>query len=247
MKILFKIFIFSLLVFSTNGCSQKDVHAVFQTNGASIVREHTSVLQRQLLKYYEKLNQRNPKYTTKIESIPVLYDIKNRKNNATLPILHKRENASYKDYLNIAFNRSDVKNRNDYLIAGIYKMFYWAYEIDRSHTVTTMQYDAKKIQEANKMMQIIQYRVQHEKDKKGNYLFLTWQHNWQVEVLESIYGNKKVDVNQYEKERLVQCSNVDFRVISEIMIFTLQESLRYLGEEGKNLGTGVLSSVFMFL
>lgn len=247
MKILFKIFIFSLLVFSTNGCSQKDVHAVFQTNGASIVREHTSVLQRLLIKYYEKLNKRNPIYTTKIERIPILYDINNRKNNATLPLLNNKKDATYKDYLNMAFNKNGVKNRNDYLIAGIYKMFYWAYEIDRSHTVTTMQYDPKRIQEANKMMQIIQYRIQHEKDKKGNYLFLTWQHNWQLEVLQSTHGNKKLDVNKYEKETLLQCSNLDFRIISEVMIFTLQESLRYLGKESTNLGVQAVKSVFIFL
>jgi len=211
------------------------------------VREHTSVLQRLLLQYYDKLNKRNPYYTTRIESIPVIYDINNRKNNATLPILANKTNANYKDYLNIAFSRNKVKNRNDYLIAGMYKMFYWAYTIDRSHTVTTMQYDAAKIQEANKMMQIIQYRVENEKDTKGNYLFLTWQRQWQIDVLKSIYTNKKIDLNRYKKEELIKSSNMNFRIISEGMIFSLQESLRYLGEESTNLGTSAIKSVFIFL
>ncbi|MFT5661188.1 MAG: carboxypeptidase C (cathepsin A) [Sulfurimonas sp.] len=229
------------------GCTQKSVRAVFQTNGASIVREHTTVLQRLLEKYYTKLNLRNPRYTTKIQRIPVMYDIKNRTNNATLPLLSIKKNATYKDYLNIAFGRSEVKNRNDYLIAGIYKMLYWAYTIDRSHTVTTMQYDAVKIQEANKMMQIIQYRVENEKDEKGNYLFLTWQRQWQIDVLKSIYTNKKIDVNSYEKEELIKSSNMNFRIISEGIIFTLQESLRYFGKESTNLGTSAIKSVFIFL
>ena len=70
---------------------------MFQTNGASLVREHTEVLQKLLLKYYTKLNKRNPKYTTKIERITILYDINNRTNNATLPLLNDKNNVSYKD------------------------------------------------------------------------------------------------------------------------------------------------------
>ena len=247
MKRIIKIAFLLVLILSTNGCSQKDVHAVFQTNGASIVREHTTVLQRFLLRYYGLLNKRNPVYTTKIESIPVVYDINNRTNNATLPLLNAKKGATYKDYLNIAFSRSKVKNRNDYLIAGMYKMFYWAYSIDRSHTITTMQYDAKRIQEANKMMQIIQYRVEYEKDAKGNYLFVTWQRQWQIDVLKSIYSSKKIDMNSYEKEELISASNMSFRVMSEGMILTLQESLRYLGAESTNLGTSAIKSVFIFL
>lgn len=238
--------LFFLVIF-LEGCAKKDVHAVFQTNGASIVREHTFVLQSLLLKYYKKLNVRNPSFSTKIERIPIMYDIENRVNNATLPKLNTKKDASYKDYLNIAFSKEYVKNRNDYLIAGIYKMFYWAYDMERMHTVTTMQYDPKKLQEANKMMQIIQYRIEHEKDMSGNYLFLTWQRSWQVDLLKSINANKVIDLNTYAKQDMMQPSNMNFRMISEGMIFTLQESLRYLGEEGTNLGTSALSSVFMFL
>ena len=176
-----------------------------------------------------------------------MYDINNRTNNATLPLLNDKKNVSYKDYLNIAFARYYVKNRNDYLIAGIYKMLYWAYEVDRSHTITTLQYDVKKIQEANKMMQIIQYRVENEKDTKGNYLFLTWQRQWQIDVLNSIYSHQVIDINKYEKEILIQPSNMNYRVTTEGMIFTLQESLRYLGEESTNLGTSAIKSVFFFI
>ena len=247
MKLIFKSVFFIVILLSLSGCAPKDVHAVFQTNGASIVREHTTVVQRLLLQYYDKLNKRNPYYTTKIERIPILYDIENRTNNATLPLLNEKKDATYKDYLNVAFSRDEVKNRNDYLIAGMYKMLYWAYEIDRIHSVTAMQYDAKKIQEANTMMQIIQYRVENEKDVRGNYLFITWQRQWQLEVLKSIYSHTKIDVNKYKKDELIQSSNMNFRILSEGMIFTLQESLRYLGEESTNLGTSAIKSVFIFL
>ena len=229
------------------GCATKDVRAVFQTNGASIVREHTSVLQKLLLTYYEKLNKRNPSYTTKIDRIPIIYDIENRTNNATLPLLNEKKDVNYKDYLNIAFSKNEVKNRNEYLIAGIYKMFYWAYSIDRMHNITTMQYEVSRLQEANKMMQVIQFRIENEKDVKGNYLFLTWQRQWQIDVLKSVYTHKNIDINRYKKEELVKSSNMNFRILSEGMIFSLQESLRYLGEESTNLGTSAIKSVFIFL
>lgn len=247
MSRVFQVFLFLSLTFTFFGCSQKDVHAVFQTNGASIVREHTTVLQKLLLLYYDKLNKRNPIYTTKLERIPILYDIQNRTNNAVLPLLNGKKEATYKDYLNIAFNEATVKNRNDYLIAGIYKMLYWAYDVKRSHTVTTMQYDASKIQEANKMMQIIQYRIANEKDKQGRYLFITWQRAWQLDASRTLHDLQKFDYSKYAPQEFLKPSNMNFRVLSEGMLFIVQESLRYLGEESNNLGTSAIKSVFIFI
>ena len=65
-----------------------------------------------------------------------------------------------------------------------------------------MQYDIEKLQEANKMMQIIQYRIQTAKDIDGNYLFITWQRPWQIEVLKKINSNKEVDLDKYTKKQL---------------------------------------------
>ena len=162
-------------------------------------------------------------------------------------MLKDKKGVTYKDYLNIAFDKNYVKNRNDYLILGIYKMLYWAYTIDRTHTITTMQYDINKLQEANKMMQIIQYRVQTAKNKDGNYLFLTWQRQWQVEVLKKINQNKEINLSKYTNKQLLYHSNMNFQVLSSKMIFTVQETLRYLGVEEVNLSAQAIKSVFMFL
>ncbi len=238
-----------LLIFT--GCSTKDdesfVQSIFQTNGAVVVREHKEFLRELLLKYQVKLNKRNPSHSSKQNTRYIVFDIENKKNSVTLDMLKNKPHATYKDYLNIAFDMNYVKNRDDYLILGIYKMLYWAYTIDRTHTVTTMQYDVEKIQEANKLMQIIQYRVQTARNKDGNYLFLTWQRAWQVEVLKNLNKKKSINLDIYNKEQLLSHSNMNFQVISSKMIYTLQESLRYLGSEGTNLSAQAVKSVFMFL
>ena len=244
-----KTLLITFLLLSFNACSTKEdksfVQSVFQTNGASAVREHTNFLMKSLLNYYEKLNKRNPSFYSKENFNAIKNSLEKSTNTIKLPLVDKTN--SYKDYLNIAFDKKYVKDRNDYLILGIYKMFYWAYDMQRSHTLTTIQYETDKIQEANKMMQIIQYKIQTSRDTDGNYLFLTWQRAWQVDALKKINNNQNVDFNAYTKEQLLYKSNMSYQVISSKMIFTLQESLRYLGVEGTSLSAQAIKSVFMFL
>ena len=239
------------LLLSISGCSSKKddsfVKSIFQTNGAAAVRVHTDILRDSLLKYKVKLDKRNPSFYSKKDSIAINKEIKYSTGNVVLELLKNKPKATYKDYLNIAFSEGYVKNRNDYLVVGIYKLLYWAYTIERTHTITTMQYDVEKIQEANKMMQIIQYRVQKSTDKNGNYLFITWQRPWQVEVLKKINKDKDINFDSYTKEQLLYHSNMNFQVISSGMIFTLQETLRYLGAEGTNLSAQAIKSVLIFL
>ncbi len=241
--------IFLFLGFSA--CSTKEdksfVQSMFQTNGATAVREQTDYLRESLIRYYNKLNKRNPSFYSKHNYIVIITEIKNKTNNITLPLVSSKENPSYKDYLNIAFSPEYIKDRNDYLILGMYKLFYWAYDFEREHTLTTMQYDTSKIQKANNMMQIIQYKIQTAKDTNGDYLFLTWQRAWQVEVLKSINNNQEMDLNKYTKKELLYSSNMSYQVLSSNMIFTIQESLRYLGVEATNLSAQAIKSVFMFL
>lgn len=149
-------------------------------------------------------------------------EIENSNNNLVLPLLDQKLNITYKDYFNIAFSKEYVSDRNDYLILGIYRLIYWAYTMDRSHTITALQYDIKKLQEANKVMQIVQYRIQQATDKEGNYLFITWQRPWQVKVLKEINQKKNRNLEIYSDEELLYHSNMSFQVISSNMIFTIQ-------------------------
>lgn len=244
------------LLFAHSGCSTNQQNnsfakSVFQTNGASGVRENKDLLIKSLLAYSEKLNKRNPSHYSKKYSVYINSDIKNHTNRFIMPLLRTKRKPTYKDYLNIAFNKKYIKDRNDYLIMGIYKLLYWAYEMDRSYTVTTMQYDLAKIQKANEVMQIVQYRIRTAKDIDGNYLFLTWQRAWQVDLLKKI--NKKSLVSQdltlqcYDTKLLLSSSNMSFEVISSNMIYTIQRTLRSLGAEANNLSASALKSVFIFL
>lgn len=251
MKKITKALVILILLLSITGCSTKEdysfVKSIFQTDGASAVNAHVDTLREELLKYKIKLNKRNPNYYSKKTSKTITNEIKNSTDNLTLKLLKNKTNATYKDYLNIAFSPKHVTNRNDYLIVGIYKLFYWAYAIERSHTITTMQYDTKKLQKANKMMQIIQYRIQTAKDIDSNYLFITWQRPWQIEVLKKINGNKKIDLDKYTKKQLLYHSNMNFQVISSGMIFTLQDTLKFLGAEVTNLSKSTIKSILIFL
>ncbi len=245
--------LFIVLIFIslfTNGCSTKDddnfVRSIFQSNGATVVREHTTSLQKSLVKYYDKLNKRNPNHSSKENTKRIIKDINSRVNTVKLELLRTKK-ATYQDYLNIAFSPAYVKNRNDYLMAGMYKMLYWAYTIERTHTVTTLQYDVEKIQQANKMMQVIQYKIQTQKDKDGNFLYITWQRPWQLELLKKTNKNKKVDMNKYSSTLLMHHSNMSYQIITKKMIFSLGESLRYLGSESTNLSVDAIKSVFIFL
>jgi hypothetical protein len=251
MKKITKIILILISLLSITGCSTKEdysfVKSVFQTEGASTVKAQIDILRNKLLEYKIKLNKRNPNYYSKKTDEKITNEIKNSTNNLTLKLPKNKTNSTYKDYLNIAFRPEHVTNRNDYLIMGIYKLFYWAYTIERSHTVTTMQYDIEKLQEANKMMQIIQYKIQTATDKDGNYLFITWQRPWQIEVLTKINNKKKVNLDKYTKKQLLYHSNMSFQVVSSSMISTIQETLKSLGAEATNLSKSAVKNIFIFL
>lgn len=250
-RVLLKLILFTIMLLVVSGCSVKEdkafVQSMFQTNGASAVREQTDFLRESLIKYYNKLNKRNPSFYSKENYKVIIREVQNKTNKARLPLVANKENPSYKDYLNIAFAPEYVKDRNDYLILGMYKLFYWAYELEREHTLTTMQYDTTKIQQANKMLQIVQYKIQTAKNTNGDYLFLTWQRAWQVEVLKNVNNNQNIDLEKYTQKELLYSSNMSYQVLSSKMIFTIQESLRYLGVEATNLSAQAIKSVFMFL
>lgn len=245
-----KILILVLLSFSFNSCVSKKsdsfVHSIFQTNGASAVRLHTDSLKKLLVQYKTILDKQNPNNYSKRYNQEIINEIKNASTHVKIKFKNNL-NPTYKEYLNKAFSKKPVKNRNDYLILGIYKLLYWAYTIDRTHTVTTMQYDIKKLQKANKVMQIVQNKVQNEKDLKGNYLFITWQRPWQTALLRDINDDKAIDLYKYKTKELLSEPNMKFKVVSSEMVSTVQDTLRYLGAEVTNFGTQAIKSVFIFL
>ncbi|NOQ30892.1 MAG: hypothetical protein GQ570_07190 [Helicobacteraceae bacterium] len=245
--------LFTLAIFSgcTSSSSQQGqfVKSIFQTNGASSIVKHTSSLTKSLLKYSSKLNKRNPSYYSKKYAQIIKQDIKKNVNTIRLPLI-KNSSNSYEEYLTIAFSKNYVKNRNDYLILGIYKMLYFTYDRDRGHTVTTMQYEIEKLQEANKLLQVIRYKINNAKDKNGNYLFITWQRKWQIDLLKNINSSKKMtklSLNKKNTKLLLERSNMSYQVILSDMIFTVQKSIIVLGGEVNNLGAQTIKTFIFFI
>ena len=81
----------------------------------------------------------------------------------------------------MAFQK-DTKLRNDYMILGLYKQFWLAYEQNEAHQITTLSYNQEALKTLFYTLKVIKWKINTKKNEHGNYLFLTWQNNWQVEL-----------------------------------------------------------------
>jgi hypothetical protein len=129
-------------------------------------------------------------------------------------------------------------------------MFFYAYEMKKTHKITALDYDVEVFQKIYKNMQVINWRIKHNKDINGDYLFLTWQNNWQIE-LQKILKNEKnykitIDDISYlktKKESLLDPSNSSFEILVSGMLIHLGESIELLGAEPEELA---LESILTF-
>jgi len=240
-----------MLLFS--GCLPKseDVQTAFQTNAATIIKNDQKRLQSLLLKFKKKLDLRNPSAYNKNdkENIYSLIEKSNKK------FLLKYKNTlleNYKDYLQLAFTKDDMQMRNDYLVLGIYYLIDNAYDLDTSYKVAALEYDKDKLDKLYKNLQIIKWKIKVDKDLHGNYLFLTWQNNWQIELAQKLRENESFSYENLhdlkyikeKKETILDSSNFSFEVLLTQMIDSAENSLRALGEEPKEL---TVKAMFLFL
>ena len=87
-----------------------------------------------------------------------------------------------KDYFDIAFLDKNIKYRNDYLILGLYYMVYDSFSIKKGHKFAALSFDVNRLQKLYKNLQILKWKLKSSKNSKGNYYFVTWQNNWQLEL-----------------------------------------------------------------
>ncbi|XPV67840.1 MAG: hypothetical protein ACNI25_11005 [Halarcobacter sp.] len=250
-----KILLLSLLftLFFT-GCipKQDDVKDVFQTNAATILKHDYKKILTHLREFKTKLDSRNPtSYDKKLSS-----KIYNLIDSSEKIFLMKYKNIvldNYKDYLQLAFSKDDIPARNDYLVLGLYYMVFEAYELDKGHRLLALEYDVKKLQKLYKNLQIIKWKIKVDRDLNGDYLFLTWQNNWQIE-LEKKFKDKSFTSDDLEnleyiknkKESIYSYSNFSFEVILTQMMDATGNSIRALGDEPRDLGVSALK-MFIFL
>jgi hypothetical protein len=210
-------------------------------------------LGKQLIVLKDKLDKRNPNAYNRSISNSIYTNMNNLTNNVRLKFNHVPLNT-YKDYLQIAFSKLDVQNRNDFLILGIYKEIYDAYDVKEGHQITALTYDKKKIKNLYQNLQILKWKLSNDKNARGEYLYLTWQNNWQIELERALKQNQ---IQTYEdimnlysikegRESLFSQSNTSFEVVLTSMISRVKTSLETLGEEPIDIGIEAMT-IFIFL
>jgi len=244
-----------VLLFTSCGNIQEKIRNSIQSENAKQIRNDYKEIIKLLSLYKIKLDKRNPQnYDSSVIKL-LKEDIKDNKDTINLFKNIEGEPLKYTDYLNLAFNKeTSIKNRNDYLIIGLYKMFYNSYKMDIKHKITALSYDLETLQKAYKNLQIFQWKIKFDKDSQEQYLFLTWQNNWQIELeqklehatLNNINFNELINI-RLRKESLLDPSNVSFEVLTSKMILYMERSIKMLNAEPENLTIDTLLSIIFII
>lgn len=246
-----KVCLLTLFIFLFQGCSvnQTTLSSAIQTNSASLVAGYRNEILKDLTEYKKKLDLRNPYAYNEKLSKNIYKQITSKQDYINIiQDGYKLETAN--EYLYYAFTQNDIENRNDFLIIGLYKLIYKAFGLENKHQFIASQYNQKYMQELYTYLQVIRWKVRTNKDFNGEYLFKTWQNNWQIELM-----NKKTnDLNSIKeltyiksgKENIYDHSNFSFEVLMERMLLNVKYSLRQINVEPYELSISALRS-FAFI
>ena len=194
-----------LLLFIFTGCipKQENVENFFQTDAATSIKKDYAYLIHNVSEFKAKLDKRNAKAYDSVKAPEIYEMMKNYDNSVHLEFRGKTFD-SYKDYLQIAFSKDMIDYRNDYLVLGLYYHIYEAYNIEDGHKVTSFQYDSKQLEKLYKNLQIIKWKLKVNRDFNQNYLFLTWQNNWQVELEQRLKQGWKPTWNELQSLKRIK-------------------------------------------
>lgn len=252
---MYKYFLLPLLFIFTSCASNKnsdfETKDMIQTNGATQIRKYLNDIDNLLLEYQVKLNKRNPRQSDKELSQRIKYEIEHGKDRIKITNLLSQD---YTEYIERAFEK-DIKraNRNEYLILGVYKLIYDAFNRDDKNKFTALSYDIDKMQKAYEALQVIFWRVKSYKNIKDEYLFLTWQRNWQIELEKRLKNGEKLSFEtieslsyiKNEKETLFDPSNQSFAQIEAKILYIIEKALRLKGAEATVLSTDLLKTIVL--
>ncbi|MCJ8326889.1 MAG: hypothetical protein MJK08_07285 [Campylobacterales bacterium] len=250
-----KQFLYILILLFFTSCSSKQLkfENIFQTKDASTINENYLSSIDLLLDFKKKLDKRNPKSFSKISSNTMVNLIKELSKDMHLK--YKGKNIIIdKEYLNIAFDKNYIKNRNDYLIMGIYFMLMHSYDIHNGYKVNAYSYDVSKLKKLYHNLQILKWKIKTKKDLNNRYLFLTWQNNWQIDLERLLIKQdlKNIDLVNLEhiknkKESFLLASNFSFEVILSLIINNTKNSLTLLDISTSEIGIDALKTIFIFI
>ena len=245
-----------VLILFTGCVPSNGVKKIFQTDDSSYLKIHYTNIKELILQYKVKLDKRNPNAYNKQLNKQLVDAINLSKNNIVLYTQDRTTLINYVDYFNYAFDTTrDIKNRNDYLIVGLYKMIYDMYIMSKKHKFISYEYDIKQIQKGYKNLQILKWKINNNKDKNGKYLFYTWQLNWQIELENNYIKNGCIDYKNIKnlryiknhKESLFDKSNDSFNMLINKIIFNLESSISILDMTTEKLTKEILKGAIFIL
>lgn len=246
--------IFLLLFFTGCSVKQDKVNELFQSDDAIVMKDNYNQLQTLLSKFKTKLDKRNPRNFSRDLNFKIQTDIQSGTNTTNL-VFNSKKIFDYKDYLQIAFLPQKIENRNDYLILGIHKLIFDAFDANVKHKFIAMSYNKAKLKSLHYNLQILKWKIKVDRDINGEYLFLTWQNNWQVELERRLKNgeslNKELINDLYylktNKESLFDHSNFSFEVLLTKMIDNVESSMRLLGMNATDLSIDAIKTMIMFI
>ena len=241
------LFILFLLIFTGCASSSQKVSELLQTDGAKLLQRDYQDICNLLIEFKRKLDVRNPNAYDKNQTYYIIEEIKNSKETLFYP--HEGKYLkSYDDYLHVAFSKKNTKYRNDFLILGLYKLIYETYKKREGHQFTSLSYDEEKFKKLYYYLKVINWKIKTNKDENENYLFLTWQRNWQVELQKSKTQNIfELSSLKKSKESLLDPSNFNFEIMMHQMFFHVKNSAKIIGEEPLELSLDAMTSFVLFL
>lgn len=250
-KLLTKFIFFIILMIFIQGCSvnQTAIKSVAQTNSATQIDEFKVEILKELLNYKKKLDLRNPNAFNKDLVSSINHQITSNRDFINI-VQNGKKLETYKEYLYYAFSDELVDNRNDLLILGIYKHIYKAFNMQEQHQFSAMQYNQEEMIRLYEYLQVVRWKIKTAKDKRGDYLFNTWQNNWQIELAKKYDGDYNV-INDLlyiktNKESIYDHSNFSFEIVLSKILTNVEHSLRKINVEPYEMGISALKS-FIFI
>lgn len=241
--------LFLFFIFSGCAINQQSIKSIAQSNSASQIQEYVDVVLKDLILYKEKLDLRNPKGFNKNISKEIIAQIKNKQNYINL-IQDGKKLTNYNEYLYYAFDSKDINNRNDFLILGIYKLMHNAFSLNKKHQFVAMQYSSFEMLKLYEYLQVLRWKIKTSKDEYGNFLFNTWQNNWQLQLLKKDLNDLNVikDLAYIKdgKESLFDSSNFSFEILISLMLSNVEHILKKIDVEPYEMGFNAIKS-FVFI
>lgn len=244
---------FTILVFLLffNGCSlnKQSIQSIAQTNSAVEIVKYKNEITSTLLKYKKKLDLRNPNSYNQTLSKDIIYQIETNKDYINI-LQNGKKLETYDDYFHYAFLKDEIVNRNDFLIIGLYKLIFKAYSLDDKHKFTALEHNKYELLKLYKYLQVLRWKIRTQKDINENYLFNTWQNNWQLELLHKDRSDlniiKELKYIKENKETIFSHSNFSFEVLLSKMLLNVEYTLKKINIEPYSMSTSAIRS-FIFI